>query len=94
MPHGSQTRIPVKQNAYTLLNDSTDEAILDTTGGAPGSLVEVSIREDATNQNAKFKVPVLDATISDYKQYLPAYSEPTESGTPTSTPAPTSSANH
>ncbi|MEC5193226.1 MULTISPECIES: hypothetical protein [unclassified Arthrobacter] len=91
---GSQTRIPVKQNAYTLLNDSTDEAILSTTGGAPGSLVEVSIREDATNQNAKFKVPVLDATISDYKQYLPAGSEPTDSGTPTSTPAPTSSANH
>ena len=33
---GSQTRIPVKQNSYTLLNDSTDEAILSTTGGAPG----------------------------------------------------------
>lgn len=89
---GSQTRIPVKQNSYTLLNDSADEAILSTTGGAPGSLVEVSITEDGTNQNAKFKVPVLDGTISDYKEYLPAGSEPTGSATPASTPSPTSSA--
>ena len=79
---GSQTEVPVKQNSYTLLNDSTDEAILSTTGGAPGSLVEVSISEDGTNQNTKFKVPVLDGTISDYKQYLPAGSEPTGSATP------------
>jgi hypothetical protein len=90
---GSQTRVPVKQNSYALLNDSTDEAILSTTGGAPGSLVEVSITEDGTNQNATFKVPVLDGTIADYKQYLPAGSEPTGSATPTSTPSPTSSAN-
>lgn len=91
---GSQTQVPVKRNSYTLLNESTDEAILSTTGGVPGSLVEVSIREDGTNQSTKFKVPVLDATIPDYKQYLPAGSEPTGSATPTSTPSPTSSANH
>lgn len=91
---GSQTQIPVKQNSYALLNDSTDAAILSSTGGAPGSLVEVSISEDGTNQNAKFKVPVLDGTIPDYKQFLPAGSEPTGSATPTSTPSPTSSANH
>ncbi|MDR7083765.1 hypothetical protein J2X01_003060 [Arthrobacter ginsengisoli] len=91
---GSQTQVPVKPNSYTLLNDSTDEAILSSTGGAPGSLVEVSVTEDGTNQNAKFKVPVLDGTITDYKQYLPAGSEPTGSATPTSTPSPTSSASH
>ena len=91
---GSQTQIPVKQNSYTLLNDSTDEAILSSTGGAPGSLVEVSITEDGTNQSAKVSVPVLDGTIEDYKQYLPAGSEPTGTATPTSTPSPTGSANH
>ena len=58
------------------------------------SIVEVSITEDGTNQNAKFKVPVLDGTNADYEQYLPAGSEPTGSATPTSTPSPTSSANH
>jgi hypothetical protein len=91
---GSQTQVPVKQNSYTLLNDSTDEAILSSTGAAPGSLVEVSLTEDGTNQKATFKVPVLDGTIADYQQYLPAGSEPTGSATPTSTPSPTSSANH
>lgn len=91
---GSQTQVPVKQNSYTLLNESTDEAILSSTGGAPGSLVEVSISEDGTNQSTKFKMPVLDGTIPDYKQYLPKGSEPTGSATPTSTPSPTSSANH
>ena len=91
---GSQTQVSVKANSYTLLNDSTDEAILSSTGAVPGSLVEVSISEDGTNQSTKVKIPVLDATIPDYKQYLPAGSEPTGSATPTSTPSPTSSANH
>ena len=93
---GSQTEVPVKKNSYVLLNDSTDAAILSTSGGKPGSLVEVTIREDGTNSDAKFKMPVLDAAISDYKKYLPT-SEPTSTGTasgtatPTPTPSPTSS---
>ncbi|MGY2743721.1 hypothetical protein ACVWZ8_000838 [Arthrobacter sp. UYCu723] len=96
---GSQTDIPVKKKSSTMLNDSTDEAILSSTGAKPGSVVEVCISEDGTNQNAKFKVPVLDATITDYKQYLPS-SAPTgtDTATPTSTatstPSPSSSANH
>ncbi len=40
---GSQTEVPVKANSYTLLNDSTDEAILSTTGGIAGSLVDVKV---------------------------------------------------
>jgi hypothetical protein len=92
---GSQTEVSVKKNSYTLLNESADEAILSTTGAAPGTLVEVTIREDGTNQNAKFKVPVMDGTLADYKKYLPA-SEPTDTATatPSSTPTPTSSAGH
>ncbi|MEC5180794.1 hypothetical protein RCH07_002149 [Arthrobacter sp. CG_A4] len=91
---GSQTQVPVKPNSYTLLNDSADEAILSSTGGIPGSMFEVSILEDGTNQNAKFKVPVLDGTIADYKQYLPAGSEPTGSATPTSTPSQSAAGGH
>jgi hypothetical protein len=96
---GSQTQVPVKKNSYTLLNDSTDEAILSTTGAKPGSVAEVTITEDGTNQSAQFKVPVLDGTISDYKEYLPTPS-PTGSGTAspsstaTATPTPSSTANH
>jgi hypothetical protein len=94
---GSQAQIPVKKNSYVLLNNSTAPVTLSTTGGNPGSVVEVTIREDGTNQESKFQIPVLDATIQDYKQYLPT-AEPTSSGTasgsatPSSTASPTSSA--
>ncbi|WP_395858408.1 hypothetical protein [Arthrobacter sp. KBS0702] len=88
---GSQTQVSVKKNSYVLLNDSTDAAILSTSGGKPGSLVEVTIREDGTNADAKFKMPVLDASITDYKKYLPI-AEPTSSGTASGTATPTPSA--
>jgi hypothetical protein len=107
---GAQAQVPVKQNSYALLNESAPEVVLSTTGAQPGSVVEVTIRENDTNQNAKFKVPVLDGTIADYNDYLPT-PEPTSSSTatpsetasdtatgtpatPTSTPSPTSSAAH
>jgi hypothetical protein len=94
---GAEAEIPVQKNSYALLNeDSADEALLSTTGGKPGSLVEVTVREDGTNQTSQVKVPVLDGTIADYKQYLPS-SAPTggtDTASPTSTPTPTSSANH
>ena len=89
---GSQTQVSVKQNSYTLLNESTDPAILSSTGAIPGSLSEVTISEDGTNQSAKVKVPVLDGTLPEYKAYLPEGSEPTVSET--ATPAPTSSESH
>jgi hypothetical protein len=85
---GSQTQVSVKANDYTLLNNSTDEAVLSTTGGIPGSLVDVQISEDGTNVNETVKVPVLDATLAEYKEYLPAGSEPTG----TASPSPSSSA--
>jgi len=87
---GSQTQVPVKKNSYVLLNDSADPAILSTSGGKPGSLVEVTIREDGTNMDAKFKMPVLDATITDYKKYLPT-AEPTDSASTSATPSETPS---
>ncbi|WP_427135693.1 hypothetical protein [Pseudarthrobacter sp. S9] len=95
---GSQTQVAVKKNSYTLLNDSTAEAVLSTTGGKPGTVVEVNISEDGTSQTAKFKVPVMDATIVDYKKYLPT-PEPTPSstatsGTATPSPTPSSTASH
>ena len=94
---GAQAELSVKKNSYALLNeDSADEALLSTTGAKPGSLLELSVRESGTNQNAKFKVPVLDGTIVDYKQYLPSTAPTggTDTASPTSTPTPTSSANH
>lgn len=91
---GSQTEVSVKQNSYALLNESTDPAILSSTGANPGSLSEVTISEDGTNQTAKVKVPVLDATLPEYKEYLPEGSEPTGSESATPTPTPSTSAGH
>jgi len=84
---GSQTEVPVKANSYTLLNDTADEAILSTTGGIPGSLVDVKISENGTNVSNTVKVPVLDATLPEYKEYLPAGS----TASPSATPSPTAS---
>ncbi|MDQ0147497.1 hypothetical protein J2T23_003408 [Pseudarthrobacter niigatensis] len=84
---GSQTEVPVKANSYTLLNEKSDEAILSTTGGKPGSLVDVKISENGTNVNSTVKVPVLDATLQEYKDYVP-----TPSPSATSTPSSSSSA--
>jgi len=89
---GSQTEVPVKANSYTLLNDSTDEAILSTSGGAPGSLVDIKVTEDGTNVDKTIKVPVLDATLKEYQEYLPGSA--TATGTASSTPSPSSSAGH
>jgi hypothetical protein len=89
---GSQTEVPVKANSYTLLNDSTDEAILSTSGGAPGSLVDIKVTEDGTNVDKTIQVPVLDATLKEYQEYLPGSA--TATGTASSTPSPSSAAGH
>ncbi|MDQ0729430.1 hypothetical protein QFZ57_000224 [Arthrobacter sp. B1I2] len=81
---GSQTEVPVKANSYTLLNEKSDEAILSTTGGVPGSLVDVKITENGTNLSNTVKVPVLDATLEEYKNYVPT---PSPSETPSSSSA-------
>ena len=91
---GSQTEVPVKANSYTLLNESSDEAILSTTGDIPGSLVDVKITEDGTNVSNTVKVPVLDATLPEYKEYLPAGSTPSPSATPSPTASELGGSNH
>ncbi|HEY1156307.1 MAG TPA: hypothetical protein VGE95_08490 [Arthrobacter sp.] len=86
---GSQTEVPVKANSYTLLNENSDAAILSTTGGKPGSLVDVKISENGTNVSNTVKVPVLDATLQENKNYVPT---PNSSATSSSSASPSSSA--
>lgn len=80
---GAQTEVSVAKNSYTLLNDSTDAAILSTAGGKPGSLVDIKVTEDGTNVNKTIKVPVVDGTLKEYQAYLP------EGSTPAPTPSET-----
>lgn len=90
---GAQTEIPVKKNSYTLLNESTDEAVLSSAGGRPGSLVDVQVTEDGTNVNKTVKIPVVDGTLPEYAAYLPG-GAPTESATPTQTATPSEGGTH
>ncbi|MBT2567654.1 hypothetical protein J7I84_14300 [Arthrobacter sp. ISL-85] len=80
---GSQTEVAVKANSYTLLNEKSDAAILSTTGGKPGSMVDLKITESGTNVSNTVKVPVLDATLPEYKDYVPTPS-PSATSTPSS----------
>jgi hypothetical protein len=93
---GSEAEISVPKNSYTLLTNETEPVILQTAGAEPGALVEMDVKEDGTNQTAKFKVPVLDATLEEYAEYLPEGSQPTETASPTETgsASPTAEAEH
>jgi hypothetical protein len=107
---GSQAQVPVKQRAYTMLNDTTEAKILVPTGAKPGALAQVTI-SDSAGKEAQFAVPVLDGTIVDYKSYLPtptpsasntASNSASSTATPsepatstgTATPTPSSTAGH
>ncbi|MFC7850907.1 hypothetical protein ACFUTU_20800 [Arthrobacter sp. NPDC057388] len=90
---GAQTEIPVKKNSYTLLNQSTDAAILSTSGGKAGSLVDVQVTESGTNVNKTVKVPVVDGTLKEYVAYLPG-GAPSESPTPSQTATPAETGTH
>jgi len=80
--NGAQTSIPVKAKSQTYLNEDSDAAVLSSTGGAPGSLVTVSISSGSAS--SKLKVPVMDGSLVEYQKYLPA------GATPTATPGSTS----
>ncbi|MEO5781175.1 hypothetical protein KY499_09080 [Arthrobacter sp. PAMC25284] len=83
---GSQAKVPVSKNSYVLLNDPAEAPVLSSAGGQPGSLVELQISENGTGLTAPFKVPILDGTIVDYKDYLPV-EQTTSSPSVTPTPA-------
>jgi hypothetical protein len=89
---GSQTSIPVKAKSQTYLNETTDAAILSTSGGAPGSMVSVTIKTGSDSRTVQF--PVFDASLKEYQKYLPATASPSPSvsGSATGTATPTPSA--
>lgn len=91
---GSQTQVPVKANSSTLLNEGTDPVMLADAGGNPGSLAPVTLSAPGT-ADREVKVPVLDGTLAEYKNYVPtptggATGTATPTGTATGTATPTS----
>ncbi|MDP9906309.1 hypothetical protein J2S90_003288 [Arthrobacter bambusae] len=88
---GSQATIPVKAKSQTYLNENTDPAILSTSGGAPGSMVSVTIKTGSDSRTVQF--PVLDASLKEYSKYLPTVSaspSPSVSGSATPSSSATS----
>lgn len=74
---GSLATIPVKAKSQTYLNETTDAAVLSTSGGAPGSTASVTIKTGSDSRAVQF--PVLDASLKEYAKYLP---------TPSASPSP------
>ena len=82
---GPKVSIPVKANAHTSLAQPP-AMMLDPTAGPPGSMVTVSVSEDATGASADVQLPVLDSTLPEYQPYMPA-----APGSPSATPGSTAS---
>jgi hypothetical protein len=83
---GSQATIPVKANSETYLNDTTAAVTLSTTGGAPGSVVPVTIKTGSDSSTVQF--PVLDASLKEYAKYVPtASASPSPSASGSATPS-------
>jgi hypothetical protein len=78
---GPKLSIPVKAHGYTSLAQPP-AMMLDSTAGAPGSMVTVRVSEDSTGTSADVQLPVLDSTLSEYQSYMPATPG---SGTPSTT---------
>ena len=51
--------------------------------------MDIKVSEDGTDVTKSVSVPVLDASLPEYKDYLPAGSEPTGSATPSPSPSAT-----
>ncbi|WP_207345283.1 hypothetical protein [Arthrobacter sp. E3] len=74
---GSQTEITVKPSMPLVLNGESDKAILSTMGAAPGAVETLELRSSgAASETATLEVPVLDGTLSEYKNMVPT-AEPT-----------------
>ncbi|MBW4095236.1 MAG: hypothetical protein HIU81_07585 [Acidobacteria bacterium] len=89
--NGSQTEINVPANAPVYLNQETDSAILSTVKGAPGTVEDLTISQNGTKtpDSTKLQVPVMDASLKEYKQYIPT---PSPSSTSTASSSASDSA--
>lgn len=98
---GSQATIPVKAKSQTYLNENSEPVILSTSGGAPGSMVPVTVKTGSESRTVQF--PVQDASLKEYEKYLPTVSaspspsvsgsaSPSTSATPGTNATPGSSA--
>ena len=69
---GSQTEVTVKPGVPTILNGTSDKAILNTVTAAAGAMEVLQLRQSGgTSTNGSLNVPVLDGTLAEYKPMVP-----------------------
>ena len=67
-PNSTSVTVTVPKNGNVRLEDSAP-VTFSHVGGIPGSMVDVKITAGSTTQTVK--IPVLDGTLEEYRQYLP-----------------------
>lgn len=86
-PSSSPVTVTIPKNGTVHLEQSSTPVTFSHVGGIPGSLVDVKVSAGSTNQTVK--IPVLDGTLEQYRQYLPT---PSSSASATSSASASSSA--
>lgn len=66
--NSSPVTVTVPKNGTVRLEESTPVSFAHV-GGVPGSLVDVQVSAGSSSQTVK--IPVLDGTLEEYRQYLP-----------------------
>jgi hypothetical protein len=78
--NGSRTEIQVKPGTPYYLGADSDPSVLSSVSGLPGTLETMRITVDGGSPT-DLQIPVLDATLKEYQQYIPS---PSPSGTASS----------
>ncbi|MCZ2404154.1 hypothetical protein IV498_13425 [Paenarthrobacter sp. Z7-10] len=71
---GSQTEVMVKANERYYLTKDANAAILNSVNAIPGAMETVKLSESGGtgSKTNEVKVPVLDGTLQEYRQYVPS----------------------
>lgn len=87
-PGAAPVTLEVPAGGTVYLGTETGEAVqLDTVGAAPGNYLDAVLT--VGSDSAEFQLPVLDGTLPEYADHLPAAAgSPSPSGSPSASPSP------
>ncbi|WP_334170422.1 hypothetical protein [Sinomonas sp.] len=98
-PGQSTVSLTIPSNGTIRLETDPSPVDFTNVGGVPGSLVSVKVSDGTSTQDVQ--IPVLDGTLSQYRQYLPTPSSsastsasPSSSATASGSATPSATASH
>lgn len=80
---GSQTQVQVKAKSSSYLTMDSNASVLSTVTGLPGTLENLKFTVQGGG-STELKVPVMDGSLQEYKQYIPTPSPSSMPGASTS----------